>query len=85
MNGERPTGYEWAKVFKAHVVPQGLCENLVNALKLLANQQTDGDSQAFAKEAKQKIMEGLRNFVKVYNHCALKAGHLKGGTRSSEL
>ena len=33
-----------AKVYKAHVAPQGLCENLINALKLLANQQDDGDS-----------------------------------------
>ena len=33
-----------AKVFKAaHAVPQGLCGNLINALKLLANQQEDGD------------------------------------------
>ena len=34
---------EQAKVFKAHAIPQGLCENLINALKLLANQQEDGD------------------------------------------
>ena len=32
-----------AKVFKAQAVPQGPCGNLVNALKLLANQQEDGD------------------------------------------
>ena len=32
-----------AKVFKAHAVPQGLCANLINALRLLANQQEDGD------------------------------------------
>ena len=32
-----------AKVFRAHAVPQGLCGNLINALKLLANQQEDGD------------------------------------------
>ena len=32
-----------AKVFKAHAVPQDLCANLTNALKLLANQQEDGD------------------------------------------
>ena len=31
------------KVFKAHAVPQGLCAHLINALKLLANQQEDGD------------------------------------------
>ena len=35
--------FEQAKVFKAHAVPQGLCVNLINALKLLANQQEDGD------------------------------------------
>ena len=35
--------YDQAKVFKAHAVPQGLCANLINALKLLANQQEDGD------------------------------------------
>ena len=32
-----------AKVFKTHAVPQGVCENLISALKLLANQQKDGD------------------------------------------
>ena len=32
-----------AKVFRVHAVPQGLCENLINALKLRANQQEDGD------------------------------------------
>ena len=36
-------GIEQAMVFKAHAVPQGLCENLTNALKWLANQQEDGD------------------------------------------
>ena len=39
------TDEEEAKVFRAHAVPQGLCcENLINALKLLAIQQRDGDS-----------------------------------------
>ena len=32
-----------AKVLKAHPVPQGLCGHLTNALKLLVNQQEDGD------------------------------------------
>ena len=31
-----------AKVFKAHAVPQGSCGNLINALKLLADQQERG-------------------------------------------
>ena len=48
--GGRPTGCWWcdsviqAEVFKSRAVPQGLCENLINALKLLANQQKDGDN-----------------------------------------
>ena len=33
-----------ASVCETHAAPQGLCENLINALKLLANQQKDGDS-----------------------------------------
>ena len=35
---------EQAKVFKAHAVLQGLCANLINASKLLANQHEDGDA-----------------------------------------
>ena len=30
---------EQVKVFRPHAVPQSLCGNLINALKLLANQQ----------------------------------------------
>ena len=33
-------------MFRAHAPPQGACENLVCALKCLANQQTGGDSHA---------------------------------------
>ena len=57
-----------AQVFKASAVPQGLCENLINALKLLANSQEDEDSPiqsivAGLRERSGKgIMEGLRNF-----------------------
>ena len=32
-----------AKVFQAHAAPQGVCDNLIHALKLLTNQQKDGD------------------------------------------
>ena len=48
-----------AMVFRAHA-PQGLCENLVNALKLLVCQQKDGDSPfnmvvpGFAEESRLK-------------------------------
>ena len=62
MNGERPTGYWWykrvpvpvkQKVFKAHVVPQGECENLIYGLMQSAKQQKDGDSSI------QSIATGL--------------------------
>ena len=59
-----------AKVLKAHAVPQGLCENLINALKLLANQQEDGDGLLqnivtnFGKGSREGLTEGLRKFIR---------------------
>ena len=57
--GERQTGDWWynsvnaneVKVSRAHAAPHGECDNSSNALKLLANQQKDGDSpiQSIAK------------------------------------
>ena len=35
--------FHQVKVLRAHAVPQGLSGNLIHALKLLANQQEDGD------------------------------------------
>ena len=78
LNGERPTGHWWhkqvpsasqANVSNARAVPQGLCENLINALKLLAKQQKDGDSPIqsivarFCERNKKGTIEGLRNFI----------------------
>ena len=53
--GERPPGCWWcnSKVFRAHATPPGLCDKLVNALKVLANQQKNGDSPI------QSIVTGL--------------------------
>ena len=65
-----------AKVFKANAVPQGLCENLINALKLLANQQEDGDGLL------QNIVKDLGNerAQKVSrNESALEVGYLDRG------
>ena len=84
MIGERPPGC-W------HAVPQGLCENSINAIKLLANQQKDGDSSVqsivtgLCERSTKGIMEGLRNFIEVDNHSALDVGYLKEGTRSFEV
>ena len=63
-------------MFEAHAVPQGLCENLINALKLLANQQKDGDGPVqsnvtgLCERSRKGIMEGLRNFIEVGNYSA---------------
>ena len=54
-----------AKVFKAHAAPLGLCDNLINAVKLLANQQKDGDSTiqsivtGLHERSRRGIMDGL--------------------------
>ena len=68
---------EQAKVFKAYAVPQGLCANLVDAVKLLANQQEDGDGllqnivKNLGKESRRGLTGGLREFIKVDNERAL--------------
>ena len=59
-----------AKVFKAHAVPHGFCGNLINALKLLANQQEDGDglilniATNLGERSRKGLTHGLREFIK---------------------
>ena len=75
-----------AKVFKAHAVPQGLCASLINALKLLANQQEDGDGLLqnivtnLGKESRKGLTDGLREFTEVDNERSLDDGALRRGT-----
>ena len=75
------------KVFRAHAAPQGLCENLINALKLLANQQTDGDSPiqsivtGLQERSGRGIIDVLRSFIEADNHSAVDVGHLRKGLR----
>ena len=84
-------GASQAKVFKAHAAPQGLCENLINALKLLVNQQKNGDSPIWSivtglcERSRNGVMEGLRNFMKVDSRCAFDVGHLSEGFLSSQV
>ena len=60
-----------AKVFKAHATPLGLCDNLINALKLLANQQRDGNSPT------QSIVTGRHERSREGNHGRAKKFHQK--------
>ena len=77
---------EQAKVFKARAIPQGLCEILTNALKLLSNQQEGGDGLLqnvvtnLGKGSRKGLTDGLRDFIKVDNHRALDVGELHRGT-----
>ena len=55
-----------AKVFREHAVPQDLCANLINAMKLLANRQEDGDGLIqnivtnLCEESREGFTNGLR-------------------------
>ena len=77
-----------AKVFKAHAAPLGLCDNLINEVKLLANQQKDGDSPiqsivtGLHERSRRGIVDGLRRFIQEDNHGAVDVGDLFRGTRS---
>ena len=72
-----------AKVFWAHTPPQGTCENLVCALKFLANQQTGGDSlvdtifEGLQEQSRMNITNERRRFIEVDNHETVKIGYLE--------
>ena len=72
-----------AKEFKAHAVPEGLCDDLINALKRLGNQQTDGDCPmqntvtGLQERSRERVRNGLRSFIELDNHGALDVGHLR--------
>ena len=78
--------FQQTKVFKEHGVPQGLCTNLINALKLLANQQEDGDGLLqnsvtnLGKGSRKGLTDGLRDFIRLDNDRALDVGELRRGT-----
>ena len=63
-----------ATVFPAHVTPQGARENLICAVKMLANWQTDGDHlvdtifEDLQKQTRLKITNEPRRFIEVQNH-----------------
>ena len=58
---------------KAHAVAQGLRGNFINALKLFANQQEDGDGLIqnivtnLGKGSRKGLTEGLKEFMKIDN------------------
>ena len=77
-----------AKVFKVHAAPHRLCENLINALKLLANQQKDGDSPiqsivtGLHERTRKGIMDGLRSFIDIDKPQCSGRGSLAQGRKA---
>ena len=69
--------FEQVQGFKAHAVPQGLCANLINALKLLENQQENGDGLLqnivpnLGQGSRKGLTDGLREPTKVDKERAL--------------
>ena len=89
MNGDYAGGFWWcssaqtkseATVFRAYAVPQGF-------VKILANQQRDGDSPiqnivtGLGERSRECVMNGLRSFIDLDNQRAVEVGHLRRGLR----
>ena len=78
-------------VFFAHAVPQDLCGNLIIALKLLANQQEDGDGLIqnivtnHCEGSREGLTNGLRENIKIDHHRALEVGYLSQGLGNSKV
>ena len=100
MNGEHPTGFwlcrlaqtKMKRKFSGHMRPtRTFFEYLINALKLLANQQKDGDILiqniivGLEEKYKERTANGLRSFVTSDNYSAVEMGHLRRGQRPSRV
>ena len=73
------TDRQEAKVFRPHAAPNRVCDSLINALKLQAHHQKNSDSPAVVAQGLLlkrwlKIMDGLRRFIMLDNHEAVKVG-----------
>ena len=66
-----------------HAPPQGACENLVCALKLLAKSQAGGNNfvdtifRSLQEQSRLNITNELKKFIEVHNQEAVKIGHLE--------
>ena len=67
------------KVFRAHAAPHGACDNLINALRHLANKQKNGDSPVNVLVQKSEFTR----FITVDYHEAVKVGDLEKNMESA--
>ena len=93
MNEEHPTRFRWCRSaqtkkkrkFSGRMRSRKDFENLINALRLLANQQRDGDSplqsivMGLKEKCRERITNGLRSCIASDNYSALVVGHLRRG------
>ena len=85
------TDHREATVFRAHATPHGTCDNVMNKLRLLTNQQKDGNSpvgkivSGLLEGSRSIVMEGLWKFIAVGNHEAVQVGGLQRETRSKKV
>ena len=61
------TNPDMANVFKVHAAPLGLCDNLINALKL--------------ERSRRGNVDGKTKFIEADNRSAVDVGDLRRGTR----
>ena len=70
---------------------RAFCANLINALKLLANQQEDGDGllqnivKHLGNDSRKGLTNGLREFIKVDNERAFDVGSSSRSTGTFQV
>ena len=82
-----PTGYWWCKSEATQTERKSLCDNLINVLKLLANQQKDGDDPIqrivtrLHERSRRGIMDVLRRSIEADSTGAVDVGLASCGAR----
>ena len=84
------TDHRNANVFRAHAAPQGMGDNLMNALKWQSNEKM-GDCPVrmivpgSLEQSRRKLMDGLWLFIAVDKCAAAKIRNLQKDTRSKKI
>ena len=90
VNSEQSLGYAGQKVFRAHAPPEGPCENLMCAIKLLAILHAGGANlvdRIFEglQEQRLKITNEIRRFIEVDKNEVVKIGDLEKNSEAIKV
>ena len=83
LSTQDSTGRREARVFRAHAAPQGVCDNLIRALKPLgkppekSNNPIKMEVQDFQERSQLTTVDGLRRSIMVDNDAAVSIGDLR--------